>query len=224
MNTEILPPPMVPPIKFSKIEPTLYRGAYPRPINYRYLKTLKLKTMIAVTPYPITMETDPSLTEFCSKYAIQLVHIETDKDAKEKGKKRSIPIDHNQVLRVLELILNKASNPIFLFCNNGGQVTSLIVACLRKLQFWSSVSIYNEFANFSTTINHNDRAFIEDFRARMKLPRTADRVGWIWHGLSANVIQKHPHLQFASFADEDTVPSQKKPSGLTKQIQNANAR
>ncbi|VEU19501.1 DEKNAAC100650 [Brettanomyces naardenensis] len=202
--TEQIPLSLVPPIKFSKIEPTLFRGAYPRPINYRYLSTLKLRTMVALVPYAITNQTDPSLVSFCESNDIQLIHIETDKDAKDKGKKRSIPIDHDQVLRVLELILDKRNNPVFIFCSNGGQISSLVVACLRKLQFWSSVSIYNEFTNFSTTINHNDRTFIENFRAKLKLPSASRRVDWIWNGISANVIEKHPHLQFAYFSDDTT--------------------
>lgn len=197
---------LAPPIKFSKIEPTLFRGAYPRTINYRYLKTLKLRTMIALVPYEISEESDPGLIAFCNEQKIELIHVETDKDAKNKGKKRSIPVDQAQVLKVLELVLDKRNSPVYLFCNNGGQATSLVVACLRKLQFWSSISIYNEFTYFSSTINHNDRTFIENFRAQLKLPSANHRVGWIWNGISTNVIETHPNLQYASF-DNDTQES-----------------
>ncbi len=202
MSTEKIPPALVPPIKFSKIEPSLSRGAYPRPINYPYLETLHLKTMIALVPYPITMETDSSLTQFCIQHNIDLVHIATDKNAKDKGKNRDVPIDHNQVLQVLQILVCAKNNPIFIFCNNGGQVSSLVVACLRRIQLWSSVSIYNEFVNFSTTINHNDRTFIENFKAEIKFPKKSERVSWLWNGLSRNITEKHPHLRFATFPDE----------------------
>ncbi|OBA15799.1 uncharacterized protein OGAPODRAFT_8597 [Ogataea polymorpha] len=170
-----MPEPFTPPIKFARVNPTLARGAYPRPINYRYLETLKLSTMIALTPNEITMENDPSLYSFCSKNKILLVHFETDHSAKDKGKKRGIPIESDQVLKILELILTKERSPIYMFCNNGGQITSLVVACLRKIQLWNLVSIYDEFVRYSTTINQNDRAFIESFKARIKLP-SADKL------------------------------------------------
>ncbi len=81
-------------------------------------------------------------------------------------------------------------------------MSSLVVACLRRIQLWSSVSIYNEFVNFSTTINHNDRTFIENFKAEIKFPKKSERVSWLWNGLSRNITEKHPHLRFATFPDE----------------------
>ncbi|GMF54807.1 unnamed protein product [[Candida] boidinii] len=93
-------------------------------------------------------------------------------------------------------------NPIFIFCNNGGQVTSLIVACLRKLGFWNSVSIFNEFVNYSSTVNHNDRYFIESFKAKLRLPIVENRVDWIWNGLSKKVIDNHPFITFIEHDQE----------------------
>ncbi|OWB55611.1 protein tyrosine phosphatase activity protein [[Candida] boidinii] len=191
-----IPDKLTPPIKFAEVQPQLYRGAYPRPVNYRYLESLQLKTMVALLPQPVTLESDASLFSFCTKNQINLIHVECDGKTKDKGKKRGIPIDHDSVIRVLEILLDKQHNPIFIFCNNGGQITSLIVACLRKLGFWNSVSIFNEFVNYSSTVNHNDRYFIESFKAKLKLPIVENRVDWIWNGLSKTVIDNHPFITF----------------------------
>ncbi|KAH3668450.1 hypothetical protein OGAPHI_002204 [Ogataea philodendri] len=198
-----MPEPFTPPIKFAKVQNTVSRGAYPRPINYRYLETLNLKTMIALTAQDISMENDPSLYSFCTKNNINLVHIETDSSSKDKGKKRGIPIEPEQVLRILELILDKKSSPVYIFCNNGGQITSLAIACLRKIQLWNLVSIYDEFVNYSTTINQNDRAFIESFKARIQVPPSNQRVDWIWKGMSSSIVQSHPNMQFVSFEEDN---------------------
>ncbi|ODV87973.1 hypothetical protein CANARDRAFT_193178 [[Candida] arabinofermentans NRRL YB-2248] len=197
-----IPEAFIPPIKFSKIQSNVFRGAYPRPINYPYIKTLHLKTMIALMPDEITMENDPSLYSFCSKNNINLIHIEINNSTKDKGKKRGIPIEQEQVLKILEIVLDKDNDPTFIFCVNGGQITSLVIACLRKLQFWSSVSIYNEFVNYSSTINHNDRIFIENFKAKLKLPRNDKRVDWIWNGLSSKMIETHPNMKFIKYDTE----------------------
>ena len=49
------------------VQPSLYRGAYPREVNFKFLETLQLKTIISLTPNPITKETDPELYNFAKE-------------------------------------------------------------------------------------------------------------------------------------------------------------
>ncbi|GMG20682.1 unnamed protein product [Ambrosiozyma monospora] len=154
-------------------------------------------------PEPVTPESDPQMSEFLKEQNIRLIHIEINKDTKDKGKKRGIAIDPSQVIQILEFILHANNNPTLICCNNGGQLTSLVIACFRKLQFWSSVSIFNEFVNYSTMINHNDRLFIENFKAKFRLPNQKERVPWIWNGMSANIIENHFSITLSDDKDKD---------------------
>lgn len=190
---------LVPPLRFRALQPNLYRGSYPRPINYRYLKRLQLKYIISLTPDPITPETDNDLYEFAKANNITLIHIECGKEGGKK-KKRGVPLGYKSVVKALEMMIDTDYAPMYLHCLNGGQVTSLIVACLRKLSFWSSVSIYNEFLTFTSSINLHDRTFIENFIGEINIPK--NQASWMWTGLSKDVIGNHPTLKFISSHDK----------------------
>lgn len=145
------------------------------------------------------METDPNLFQFCQKNGISLLHIECGKEGSGKKKKRGVPIEYNAVIKTLELMINIDYVPLYIHCLNGGQVSSLIVACLRKLSFWSSVSIFNEFLVYTNSINIHDKAFIENFVAEINVPQ--NKVPWIWKGLSKDVVGNHPTLKFIDIND-----------------------
>lgn len=86
--------PLVPPLRFSALQPGLFRGSYPRAINFRFLKRLQLKTIVSLTPDPITPETDEALYQFAQEEGITLIHIECSKEGGGKRKKRDVPIDY----------------------------------------------------------------------------------------------------------------------------------
>lgn len=197
---ELVPGPLTPPLKFNTVQKDLYRGAYPREINYDFLKMLKVKTIISLTPNEINESTDSKLTAFAKKNNINLVHIECAKSG--KGKKRGVPLGYTTVLEALDLMIHEKYSPVYIHCLNGGQVTSLIIACLRKLQFWSSISIFNEFINFTTNITVNDRNFVEGFKGEINIDRS-DRVDWLWVGMSKDVVEKHPRIRVNEHYDTD---------------------
>ena len=41
--TQVIPETYIPPLRFSMVQPNLYRGAYPREVNFKFLETLHLK-------------------------------------------------------------------------------------------------------------------------------------------------------------------------------------
>ncbi len=93
---------LTPPLRFSMMQPDLYRGSYPRPINHKFLKRLKLKTIVSLIPKPITEESDPILWKFCHDEGIMLIHIVAGvQDG--KGKKRSVPLTNESVIETLEV-------------------------------------------------------------------------------------------------------------------------
>ncbi|EGV60470.1 protein-tyrosine phosphatase [Yamadazyma tenuis ATCC 10573] len=182
----------IPPLKFSTVQEGFYRGAYPREINFPFLESLSLKTIVSLTPSPVTPETDPKLYDFATRNKITLVHLECEQSG--KGKKRGVPLGYSTVLEALDLIIHTSHSPIYVHCVNGGQVTSLIVACLRKLQFWTSLTIFNEFINYTTNITLNDRNFVEGFRGDIQVD-SSDKVSWLWNGMSNGVVSNHPMIK-----------------------------
>lgn len=107
---------------------------------------------------------------------------------------RGVPIGYSAILEALNLMIHKEHGPVYIHCLNGGQVTSLVIACLRKVQFWSSIAIFNEFINFTSNITVNDRSFVEGFKGEINL-NSKDKVDWLWVGMSKGVIGNHPKIR-----------------------------
>jgi tyrosine-protein phosphatase OCA6 len=114
-----------------------------------------------------------------------------------------VPLGYSTVLEAIDLIIHSQHSPIYIHCLNGGQVTSLIVACLRKLQFWTSLTIFNEFINFTTNITVNDRSFVEGFKGEIRVD-SLNKVDWLWTGMSEGVVGNHPMLKVHKYRLEQT--------------------
>lgn len=183
---------LVPPLRFSSIQPNLYRGGYPRKVNFPFLESLNLKTIVSLTPEAIDLDTDADLYSFAKERKIILVHIECAQSG--KGKKRGVPLGYSSILEVLQIIILTEHAPVYFHCLNGGQVTSLVTACLRKIQLWSSIAIFNEFINFTTNITVNDRNFVEGFRGQMEI-RAEHKPKWLWSGMSKGVASTHSFIR-----------------------------
>lgn len=151
--------------------------------------------MIAITAADDRIE-DPKLQHFLTDHNINFVHVPlaATKKQDKKTKTKTIPLTYSQVIHVIEKIIDSQNQPVYLYCNSGGACSSLIVACLRKLSFWSSISIFNEFLTYTKSLNHSERLFIEQFHGDLQLPR--QRVDWLWRGMSKGVIDNHPSLNF----------------------------
>lgn len=188
----VIPDSLVPPLKFNTVQPNLFRGAYPREINFPFLQTLQLKTIVSLTPEPVTAETDPSLYQFAKSNNVKLIHLECAQSG--KGKKRGVPTSYTAILEAINIMIHKDLAPVYIHCFNGGQVTSLVIACLRKLQFWSSITIFNEFINFTANITVNDRSFVEGFNGVINISPNK-KVDWLWVGMSKGVVGNHPNIK-----------------------------
>lgn len=195
-----IPDPLVPPLKFNTVQPNLFRGAYPREINFPFLQTLQLKTIVSLTPDSINSESDPKLYEFAKSNNIKLIHLECAQSG--KGKKRGVPTGYSAILDALNILINKDLAPLYIHCLNGGQVTSLVIACLRKLQFWSSITIFNEFINFTANITVNDRSFVEGFKGEISISPNK-KVNWLWVGMSKGVVGNHPKIRVIEIESEN---------------------
>lgn len=78
-----------------------------------------------------------------------------------------------------------------------------MIACLRKLSFWRTSSIFSEFSYYSE-VTAADHKFVEEYSAEIQLP--SDPVSWIWMGLSrTGVVDHHPtfKIKHAASSEDD---------------------
>ncbi|QLQ79575.1 hypothetical protein HG537_0C02220 [Torulaspora globosa] len=176
---------LVAPLQFSLVQANLYRGSYPREINLPFLRTLNLKYILSLTPEPLV--NDPVMAQFCAENKIQTVHIECLKDKKDKSKpkvkrkKKAVPIEYDVVVECVKFLADARHYPCYMHCTNGELITSLVVACLRKLSYWGTVSILNEFLAYNSSINIHERSFVENFNSEIEIDNLEikDKVPWI---------------------------------------------
>lgn len=76
---------LIPPLRFAIVEKNVYRGSYPRPLNFPFLESLKLKTILSLTPAPLI---EP-VANWCKQREIRIIHHPPNKSGK-----KSIPLSH----------------------------------------------------------------------------------------------------------------------------------
>ncbi|KAI9321883.1 tyrosine phosphatase family-domain-containing protein [Dichotomocladium elegans] len=167
-------PNLIPPFRYAIVEDKLLRGGYPKERNMRFLKRLRLKTILSLIPNKLTAE----MHDFCAENAINMIHIKVD-----KYKEDNIPLSYNKTLMALQIIIDPANHPLYLHCLDGANVTGLVVACLRKLQMWSISSAMCDFSRFmhGTVISQEEFEFVENFKNfEVTIPSTIP--SWLWGG------------------------------------------
>ncbi|XBW36157.1 hypothetical protein QEN19_001737 [Hanseniaspora menglaensis] len=95
-----------------------------------------------------------------------------EKDKKLNGKKKeenvkrrdkTVGITVEEIYKIVEIVSDPLSYPIYIHDLTNETVTPLIVAIFRKLAYWNLVSIIEEFIKFSGSVNVHERKFIEEF-------------------------------------------------------------
>lgn len=176
----------VTPLHFNTVQPNLYRGSYPREINFPFLRTLQLKNIVSLTPDPL----NDTIQMFCKENNIKMLHIECNKKSKKpkdptekkvKRKKKPVPIDYDVVIKTIMFLVDRRNYPVYIHCENGDLITSLVIACLRRFTYWSTVSILNEFLIYNSSINVYERDFIENFKSEVVIEglKLEDKVPWL---------------------------------------------
>jgi tyrosine-protein phosphatase OCA6 len=193
---------IIPPFRYAIVEDEVYRGAYPKNRNYRFLKRLKLKSMLSLVPnQPV-----PELLEFCRNENIKNIHFQVNKV------KDNVPLNYNKIVHVIQIIIDPSNLPVFIHCLDGANVTGLVIACLRKLQMWSIPSAMGEFLRYHRggVISSEESEFVEKFSAEVEIPRTIP--SWLWEGHVT--FNKHPTLKL-KFLDPKMIeqPEQQKEKG-----------
>ena len=172
-------PLLVPPFRFGIVEEGLYRGAYPTLKNFRFLRRLRLRSMVVLSSEPLTRD----LREFCDHEHIAVHSVYADKF--EDAPTLTSP----KVARILTCILNADLHPLYLHCRDGGHNTGHVVMCLRRLQNWNLSVIFSEFCRYvkGGEIRLSESQFVESFKAEVVIPRHPPT--WLWAGAR---ITRHP--------------------------------
>lgn len=85
------------------------------------------------------------------------------------------------VKKAMEIVLDTSRHPVLICCNNGVYYTSLIVGCIRKIQYWGFSSIINESTEFSSSYSLDvfSRHFIERLDlSLLKIPNQKYLPNW----------------------------------------------
>ncbi|CAG8628699.1 8072_t:CDS:2 [Paraglomus brasilianum] len=194
-------PPLIPPFRYAIVEGEVYRGAYPKSRNLRFLKRLHLKTILSLCPNPPAGD----LVDFCKEYNIKNITLQVNKV------KDNVPLSYSKAIQAIQIIIDPENQPIYVHCLDGANVTGLVIACLRKLQMWSVPSAMGEFLRFlrGGVISSEENEFVEKFSAEIEIPCTIPT--WLWGGRVDFV--KHPTLKL-KFLDPGIVQkTTKKPVG-----------
>ncbi|KAG0314597.1 hypothetical protein BGZ99_008043 [Dissophora globulifera] len=183
MSVPWLPPPLIPPFRFGTVEPEVYRGAYPKQRNLRYLKRLKLRTILSLIPD----SPDQIFEEFCAQQGIRSIHLPVDKV------KDNVPLTYNRAVEAVQIIIDQENLPIYVHCLDGASVTGLVICCLRKLQTWSISSAMGEFLRYlrGGVISSEEAVFVEKFSSEIEISKPIPP--WLWEGQIS--FKKHPTLK-----------------------------
>ncbi|OCF42890.1 hypothetical protein I317_03241 [Kwoniella heveanensis CBS 569] len=121
----------------------LYRGSVPAQRNLSFLRRLGLRTLIYLKKKELKDDADQGggddLVKWAKKRGVRLKWVKAEGMGEEK-----LGMGKNEVNEVLKTILDPSAYPLYIADIDGISHTTLVVACLRKLQGWHIDSIINE--------------------------------------------------------------------------------
>ncbi|CDW98894.1 hypothetical protein [Sporisorium scitamineum] len=183
---------------------SVYRGAYPKARNLSFLSRLHLRTVLSLTPRPLdndaallawsssaaepsssTSSTTETVAYNVSKHGIQLLHVRCEKPKDESG-----GLTREGAARALSILLDRRNHPIYIHCLDGVEVTSTLVACMRKVQAWSNPAILAELGRALRDSNSSEwtevpshlSSFLTKFGQPdgIRLPPRNHIPSWLW--------------------------------------------
>jgi tyrosine-protein phosphatase SIW14 len=147
---------LVAPDNFAMVESGIYRSAFPRPRNTRFLSSLGLKCIVCLVPedYP------EDLVHYYESKGIVLkqIGLEGNKWLNYKC------INTRDLITALSEVVNPSNHPVLVHCNKGMHRTGSLIGCLRKLRRWSLAAIFSEYVLYADSrARQEDQVFIENF-------------------------------------------------------------
>ncbi|KAJ3700293.1 hypothetical protein LUZ61_003998 [Rhynchospora tenuis] len=147
--------PLHPPVNFAMVEDGIYRSGFPEASNFRFLKTLKLHSIIYLCPEPYPQAN----VEFLKSNGIKLFQF-----AIEGSKEPFVKIPEDTIREALKVLLDERNHPLLIHCRRGKHRTGCLVGCYRKLQKWRLASVIDEYLRFAAAkARVSDQLFMESF-------------------------------------------------------------
>mmetsp|Transcript_86805 Transcript_86805/g.173292 ORF Transcript_86805/g.173292 Transcript_86805/m.173292 type:complete len:205 (-) Transcript_86805:67-681(-) len=143
---------LTPPENFAMVWRGIYRSSYPTKRNFTFLQHLRLRSILFLCPeeYP------ESHTSFMQEHGVQLLQYASE------GNKDLDEIPEETIRRALRALLDPRNHPLLVHCNQGKHRTGCLVGCLRRVQRWSLVAIFDEYRRFAgSKARVVDQQFIE---------------------------------------------------------------
>eukprot|EP00164_Ancoracysta_twista_P012775 GFYU01020151.1.p1 GENE.GFYU01020151.1~~GFYU01020151.1.p1 ORF type:complete len:289 (-),score=34.44 GFYU01020151.1:43-909(-) len=163
---------LIPPFHYAMVEEGLYRGAYPSMKNFRFLKRLKLRSLVSLTPEHATRD----LKAFCDDEGIKIFHFYVERY------QDNVTITPVKMMQILQNLIDSKNHPLYVHCLDGANITGLVIMCLRKLQNWNVPVIVSELCRYlrDSEVSGEEQQFLYDLRGELELPLETPR--WLWGG------------------------------------------
>jgi tyrosine-protein phosphatase OCA6 len=176
--------PLIPPFRYAIVEEGVIRGAHPTLKNFRFMRRLRLRTIVSLMPEELSSD----IVQFCESESISLIYRRVEK----YDDNRPLPMTAQLVGSVLSVLVDKAMQPVFIHCRDGGHNTGLIVMCLRRLQLWTTQAIIDEYRRYTkgNESTYQEEQFVEAFAGPVSIPALLPQ--WLWGG---RCIKAHPSIQ-----------------------------
>lgn len=155
---------LIPPANYGAVEVGLYRSGMPVEINFPFLETLHLRTLLHMS----TEELSVPLQRFIEDQNINVIKLGQAGKALE-------PVSSDAVLSAMSHILNPDCAPLYVMCSQGRYRTGTVIGCLRKLQRWSLASVFEEYRRHAERdkVRISTELFIELFDTDLvRIPQT----------------------------------------------------
>jgi tyrosine-protein phosphatase OCA1 len=133
-----------PPPNFGAVEEGLYRSGFPTELNFSFIESLGLKSVVILSPDGV----DARFLSFLEDCLLTQVIFVRSSNSHDSFRALS-PIAEETVVEALHVISNRANLPALVMCHTGKHLTGVVIGCLRKLQRWSFMSIFEEYRRFA---------------------------------------------------------------------------
>jgi tyrosine-protein phosphatase OCA1 len=93
---------LFPPQNFGAVEDGIYRSGLPSELNYRFLESLNLKTVIILSPESISIQ----FSSFLEDFGISVIYIQNDANDGFRGLS---PVAEESVIEALHVLTNRSN-------------------------------------------------------------------------------------------------------------------
>ena len=153
---------LFPPAFFGNVESQVYRSAFPLEVNFGFLQTLHLRTVIFLGTTDPNQRDFQAFSSFVDDLTIRPIHLDNMLgDGLEGG---SQLLSEEMVVNALQALIDPSNHPVLLTCASGKYLTGAVVGRFRKMQNWSLASVFEEYRRFAGQRLHQEHEqFVELF-------------------------------------------------------------